>query len=147
MKKIYFILIIILISCESNTEIPLPANPVEKFALPRAIFSLIILPNPISPSDPTQTWTISETKGIGFDIQQITQKIYNQDTVLVRQKNFTQNEIIAIFDYVWIPPDTSITGTRNNDLSEPSGYWAETTIIGIDEKQNTVSTKHRLNIQ
>jgi len=133
--------------CESNTEIPLPTNPLEKFALPKAIFSLIVTPNPISATSPTQSWTITETNEVGFDIEQIILEIYDQDDNFIKEKSFTQNEIKTLFASQYIPPSSTITGTRNNDISEPSGYWINITVSGTDDNQNNVSTEHILNIQ
>ena len=60
---------------------------------------------------------------------------------------FTESEIKALFEYVYIPPCTTITGTRANDFTEPSGYWAEITVSGIDENQNQVSSSDTVVIQ
>ena len=133
--------------CESNTEIPLPTNPLEKFALPKAIFSLTITPNPISATSPTQTWTITETNEVSFDIGQIILKTYDISNALIKEKSFTPIEIISLFESVYIPPSSTITGTRNNDVSEPSGYWINITISGTDDNQNEVSTEYVLNIE
>jgi len=133
--------------CESNTEIPLPTNPLEKFALPKAIFSLTITPNPISATSPTQTWTITETNEVSFDIEQIILKTYDISNALIKEKSFTPIEIISLFESVYIPPSSTITGTRNNDVSEPSGYWINITISGTDDNQNKVSIEYILNIQ
>jgi len=133
--------------CESNTEIPLPTNPLEKFALPKAIFSLTITPNPISATSPTQIWTVTETNAVGFDIEQIILEIYDQNNNFIKEKSFTPIEIISLFESEYIPPSSTITGTRNNDISEPSGYWINITISGTDENQNKVSVEYVLNIQ
>lgn len=146
-KRLSIFLIILIIKCESNTEIPLPTNPLEKFALPNAVFSLTITPNPISVTSPTQTWTITETNAVGFDIEQITLKIYDQDNNLTREDSFTELEIISLFESKYIPPSTTIIGTRNNDISESPGYRINITISGTDNNQNKVSTEYILNIQ
>ena len=146
-KNLLFLIIIFLFSCEQNTEIPLPQNPIEKFALPKSIFTLTITPNPISTSSPTQTWTIRETNKIGFDIEQIIIETYNQDSLLTRTYNFGNSEIISLFDSNYIPPLSTIIGTKNNDTTEPSGYWRKIRIIGTDENQNRVSTECILRIQ
>ena len=146
-KRLYILLIIFIIGCESNTEIPLPTNPLEKFALPKAVFSLTIAPNPISATSLTQTWTITETNGVGFDIEQIALKIYDQNNNFIREHSFTEQEIISLFESKYIPPSATIIGTRNNDISEPSGYWINITISGTDENQNKVSIEYILNIQ
>ncbi len=146
-KNLLFFIIIFLFSCEQNTEIPLPQNPLEKFALPKSIFTLTITPNPISASSPTQTWTIHETNKIGFDIEQIIVETYNQDSLLTRTYNFSNSEIISLFDSNYIPPSSTIIGTKNNDVNEPSGYWRKIKIIGTDENKNRVSTECVLRIQ
>jgi len=138
---------ILMFGWESNTEIPLPTNPLEKFALPKAIFSLIVTPNPISATSPTQTWTITETNEVGFDIEQIILEIYDQNDNFVKEKSFTQIEITSLFESVYIPPSSTITGTRNNDVSEPSGHWINITVSGTDDNQNNVSTDYILNIE
>lgn len=144
---LFFLAIILLFSCEQNTEIPFPQNPLEKFALPQSIFTLTIMPNPISASAPTQTWTIRETNKIGFDIEQIIMYKYNKDSLLTGTYNFSNSEIILLFDSNYIPPSSTIIGTKNNDVTEPSGYWRKIKIIGTDENQNRVSTECILRIQ
>lgn len=133
--------------CESNTEIPLPTNPLEKFALPKAVFSLTVTPNPISATSPTQTWTIIEINEVGFDIEQIILEIYDQNDNFVKEKSFTLIEIVSLLESVYIPPSSTITGTRNNDVFEPSGYWINITVSGTDDNKNEVSTEYVLNIQ
>ena len=146
-KRLSLFLIILIFGCESNTEIPLPTNPLEKFALPKAIFSLTVTPNPISATSPTQTWTITETNAVSFDIEQIILKTYDQNNNFIKEKSFTQIEITSLFESVYIPPSSTITGTRNNDISEPSGYWINITVSGTDDNKNEVSTEYVLNIQ
>ena len=147
-KRLFVLLIIILIiGCESNTEIPLPTNPLEKFAIPEAIFSLTITPNPISSTSPTQSWTITESNAVGFDIEQIVLKTYDQNDNFIKENSFTYGEIISLFESQYIPPSSTITGTKDNDISEPSGYWINITVSGIDDNQNEVSIEYVLNIE
>ncbi len=145
--KFLLLFSILLPGCGDNTDIPFPTNPLDKFALPMTAFSLTITPNPISASDPTQVWTITETNGVSFDVEQILLKTYDQNDNFIEEESFTTSEIRTLFESTYFPPDTSITGTRDNNIAFPTGYWILISIIGIDENQNPVSTAYILNIQ
>ncbi|MCK4966992.1 hypothetical protein KAS50_08165 [bacterium] len=146
--KILFLITIVLISgCEKNTEIPLPVNPLVSFALPKSIFTIAVTPNPMPPGTTTQTWSVTTVNEVDFDIKDIIYRIYAPDSSYVRGYAFTESEIKALFEYVYIPPCTTITGTRANDFTEPSGYRAAITVSGIDENQNQVSSSDTVVIQ
>ncbi len=136
-----------MIYCEINTDIPFPTDPLIKFALPEALFSLIIVPNPISASDPTQEWIITETNNVGFDAKQIILKTFDQNNNFIREEFIDEGRIRAMFESNYFPPDTSISGTINNDITDPAGFWIQITILGIDDNKNNISTECVLNIQ
>lgn len=134
------ILFLLALGCENNTEIPLPSNPLITFALPQSIFTITVTPNPMPQSETTQTWSITETNSVDFDITDIRYRVYDQSDNYTREYVFEKSEILSVFEYVYIPPCTTITGTRTNDFTDPPGHWAAITVSGIDENQNLVSS-------
>lgn len=133
------LLIVLVIGCEKNTELPLPTNPLESFALPESEFFFTVTPNPMPRTETTQTWSIIVENDIDLDVTGINYRVYDPDSNYVRGYTFTEGQIKALFEYVYIPPETTITGTRSNDFTDPSGYRVVITLTGIDENQNEVS--------
>ena len=147
MKKILFVIVILFVSCEKNTEIPLPSNPLITFALPKSIFIIRVMPNPMPHQTQSQVWSITVINSIDFDITEILYRVFDQNNNFIRERIFTNTEITSLFEYVYIPPCTTIVGTRNNDFTDPSNSKVVITIKGVDENQNNVSSSDTVIIQ
>ncbi len=143
---VFMSLLLMLTSCSTSEEFPLPLNPVEKYALPRSTIVLTITPNPTGTGQVTQTWIIREINDVGMRIDSIRINTHTASGAVAATRKLLEADVQQLWESTYIPPLWSGAGTRQAEITGESGGRIFIMLYGHDDNQYRVTAADTLAI-
>ena len=133
-----------IIKCSSDSDFPLPTNPIEKYALPHSVIVLDISPNPIDLGTVNSAWSIREINGVGMRIDSILLLTYSPSGSLSESSKLTDDDITQLWDFTYIPKFFADVGTLQTEISGERGGNIFVNLFGHDDNLNSVTASDTL---